>query len=329
MSAVLFAAGSRRWLVERKEGTSLLDHALAAGVPVNFSCKRGDCAQCVASLGSGEVVAVSDLRPLHHSEGIYLCNALPRGDLVVNLPFSSELADIELVRSPCKIHEIRRLSEAVIEVTLRLPPRSKFKFLPGQYIRLAKGGVVRSYSLSDPPADDALLRIHVKRVPGGLISNYLFDGAAVNDLLHLEGPMGKFFLHSDVTANRTLFCATGTGIAPINAILASLRGHKPESCGDLYLYWGNRRREDAYLRDQLAETVRALGIRNYEVYSEARGCTQEYRYVHEIVARQHPSLAGAQVFAAGNNAMIQYLRDVALRSGLAAGQFHSDAFTAS
>ena len=53
------------------------------------------------------------------------------------------------------------------------------------------------------------------------MSNYLFKNAKKNDLLRIEGPLGTFFYKNSNSRN-IIFLATGTGIAPVKAILDML-----------------------------------------------------------------------------------------------------------
>ena len=145
MSKVQFVHDAKSSTVEVHGGQSLLDAAVANDLPVSYSCKRGDCGQCLAKLLSGDVGPLDASRPLDREDCIYLCNAVPRGDLCIELPYVPELDGIRVVRSACKIHELIRCSADVLQVSLRLPPSTSFKCRPGQYIRLTKKNSVTRY----------------------------------------------------------------------------------------------------------------------------------------------------------------------------------------
>jgi CDP-4-dehydro-6-deoxyglucose reductase len=329
---VQFLSGGKPCSVSAKGDVSLLDVALAAGLPVSYSCRRSDCGQCVAKLVAGQVGALDASRAMVGAEGLFLCNALAKTDAVIELPHLPELDSIRIQRSPAKIHELSPFSADVLQVTLRLPPAVNFEYRSGQYIRLRnKDQLTRSYSLAEPPAADKLLRIHVRRVDGGAFSRYLFDLARPGDLLHVEGPLGRFILRDGLSVRKTLFLATGTGIAPIQALLRSLAQNAAARCGELFLYWGNRQQSDAYLQVPLRSLAQANGFRYFELFSRAPGASAVTgtRYVQELMAVQHPDLSDAQMFASGNPAMIEAARARAAELGLPAGRFFSDPFTAS
>ncbi len=54
--------------------------------------------------------------------------------------------------------------------------------------------VRRSYTISSPPSRPFVLEITVKRVPGGLVSNWLADNLKIGDRVDIAGPKGKFCL---------------------------------------------------------------------------------------------------------------------------------------
>jgi CDP-4-dehydro-6-deoxyglucose reductase len=328
-----FLRGDQTRRVDVPEGGKVLDHALANGVEISFACKRGDCGQCAASLVEGQLRPADPSRPLNHGTDVYLCNAVPASDAVLRLPYSPETAHLRVLRSPCKIHALRRLSPDVMGLSLRLPPSVNFQFLAGQFIRLTNGSrVTRSYSLAAGPAPDRLLQIHVRRAPGGAFSEYLFSSAAEGDLLHLEGPMGRFFLRADGHAEKSIFLATGTGIAPIYAMLSSLTQEQRLRCGSIHLYWGNRSPDDAYLDAPLQRLASSGEIQYQAVFSRAERAETaagDARHVQQLMAAQHASLAAAQVFACGNAAMVESAREQCASLGLSGERFFSDPFTAS
>jgi CDP-4-dehydro-6-deoxyglucose reductase len=318
------------------EQAPILDQALEKGLPVPFGCKRGDCGDCAAQLLEGEIEAAEPLRPLRRAADILLCNAIAHSDLHLQLPYAAETAHIKPLRTPCKISTIQKLAEDVIEVVLRLPPTCPFDFVAGQYIRLTnRAGIARSYSLAAPPQADKQLRIQVRRVPGGEFSRYLFNDAQAGDLLQLEGPKGLFVLRKKMRVEKTIFLATGTGIAPVQAILSGLAEGDKSACGTIFIYWGNRRASDAYCSDALSRIAVTLNARltlvNSRESTADRGDTgtSPPRHVQDAMLRDHRRLDSTQVFASGNSEMIESARRLCVSSGLPEDRFFSDAFTAS
>jgi CDP-4-dehydro-6-deoxyglucose reductase, E3 len=208
---------------------------------------------------------------------------------------------------------------------LRLPPTSDFSYEPGQYIDvITHGGLRRSYSIANTGSAGKLLELHIRQVPGGAMSQYWFEKAKDNDLLRLNGPLGTFFLR-EPQGRDLIFLATGTGIAPIKAILESLslRLHRPRSVS---VYWGGRVRDDIYWDTRLTgadHTCTPVLSRADSLWSGARG------HVQDVLLQRDIDWERASVYACGSEAMIHSARTQLVEGGLAERQFYSDAFVCS
>ena len=82
--------------------------------------------------------------------------------------------------------------------------RDTFRYRSGQFctfrVHLGEEEHLRSYSMSSAPETDADLTVTVKRVPGGLISNWFNDEVAEGDVLELTKPAGVFCVQDETAA---------------------------------------------------------------------------------------------------------------------------------
>lgn len=327
MPAVQIQIGERTYTLSCDGAKSILDTALENAIDISYSCKRGDCGQCKGTLLSGSVAPILENRLWQEQQDVFLCNVSVNQDTAIRIPYFPELAGIRTQRTPAKVHAICRLSANVIELTLRLPPTTQFAFLPGQFIRITRQGITRSYSLANGPAEDGLLRLHIKQVPHGTFSGYLFGSAKAGDLLHIDGPHGHFFIRNAQRYKRSIFLGTGTGIAPLYAMLSSLSQDQRERLGEIDLYWGNRYARDEYLTPQLEALAGSIGARYWPVRSSE---STEIRYVQNfMLAHQSHKLDDCIVFACGNVAMINSAKGLCRNAGLADDHFLADPFTQS
>jgi CDP-4-dehydro-6-deoxyglucose reductase len=219
------------------------------------------------------------------------------------------------------------LAHDVLRIKLRLPPASSFAFVPGQYLDVIGNNCTRrSYSLANYSPLDGLLELHVRSVPDGVMSDYWFNKANVNDLLRLNGPLGTFFLRECANLN-VFFLATGTGIAPIKAMLESLAKFPKEQLPlSVRVLWGGRTQDDFYI------DVAAIpgNHRFIPVISRSGGAwAGATGYVQDALLATKPDLARAAVYACGSDAMIHSARARLLEAGLPASRFYSDAFVRS
>lgn len=97
-----------------------------------------------------------------------------------------------------------------------------FSYKPGQFITflLTINGqkVTRSYSMSSSPSRPYLLEVTIKRVPGGLVSNWLCEHVKLGDELSVKGPFGKFTCFN-FPSNKMLFIGAGSGITPVFSMI--------------------------------------------------------------------------------------------------------------
>ena len=93
-----------------------------------------------------------------------------------------------------------------------------FSYQPGQFITFLLNingqEVQRSYSMSSSPSRPHTLEITVKRVPHGLVSNWLCNHVKLGDKLQVKGPSGKFTCFN-YPSDKIMFLAAGSGITPI------------------------------------------------------------------------------------------------------------------
>ncbi|TYB45290.1 ferredoxin--NADP reductase [Actinomadura chibensis] len=117
--------------------------------------------------------------------------------------------------------------------------RDRFSYRPGQFLTVrvpaGDGWAARCYSLCSSPLTDDRLKVTVKRVDGGLGSNWICDNVTAGDVLEVLRPAGTFTPSS--LDEDLLLVAGGSGITPVMSILKScLAGGR----GRVALLYANR-----------------------------------------------------------------------------------------
>lgn len=318
-------------------GQTLLDAALDAGINLPHSCKSGSCGSCRARLVDGDVY-YPDGRPLgiaasEEAEGlVLLCRARARGDVAIEVCAPQPRDEVLIKRLPCRIERSEELSQDVHALYLRLPAAEPIAFQPGQYLDIMlPGGRRRSFSIASPPHDAALLELHVRRVPGGELTEGLCTPEARGRLLTIEAPLGHFTYQAPDPlaagdAAPMLLVGGGTGLAPLKSMI---RHVLENSLGrEMILYWGVRGERDLYAHRWLEEcSARAANFRYTPVLSEPSERWGGRRgLVHEAVLADLDDLSRHDVYASGPPAMIEAVRrEFALR-GVAAERLRFDSF---
>ena len=148
-------------------------------------------------------------------------------------------------------------------------PADAYAYTAGQFVtlRVEIDGAVhhRSYSMSSAPGIDADLQVTVKRVPGGLVSNWLVETVAAGDVLDVSVPSGAFVLRDDDDGDDIVAFAAGSGITPIFSIVkTALHGTGRR----VRLLFANRDRQSAIFGPTLDDLARRFTDRFVLVHHE-------------------------------------------------------------
>ena len=323
-------------------GETILEAALRAGIVLPYGCKDGACGSCKATLQDGEVdygdyqkKALSDAD--RAAGQLLLCKATCSQPITVAARVVAAEGMIPIRKMPCRVASIARAAPDVAVVKLQLPATENFQFLAGQYIDiLLKDGKRRSYSMANAPHDNQQIELHIRHTPGGAFTDALFgtgtpsiNAVKEKDILRFEGPQGTFFLRED-SARPIVFLASGTGFAPIKAVIEHARFKHIER--PMVLYWGGRRPQDLYM-DAMAQQWAAEmpHFRYIPVISDAQPedqWTGRTGFVHQAVMQDFPDLSAHSVYACGAPIVVQSAqKDFVSQCGLPPDEFFADAFT--
>lgn len=305
---------------------SVLNAAQRAGLEMPFSCRKGVCGTCKGGIVSGEVRAFMGdaLSAAERAAGQALfCNTRPRSDLVI-APRSISKADPFARRIvTARVFRLQRLAEDVMLVHLRFPPGIRVKFKAGQHLNLIlDNGERRDFSLANPPRESDGAQLHIRHVPGGVFTGYVFSDLKRGDLLRAEIPFGDFTLQPG--DKPVVFVAGSTGFAPIQSIIEDMlaRGIKRRWT----LYWGARHAGGLY-SDLPSRWLRQSPEGRYvPVLSASYADGMRHGLVHSAVLTDHPSLENVQAYACGVPAMVQAARTEFIAAGLPEQEFFSDSF---
>ena len=147
-------------------------------------------------------------------------------------------------------------AEAVI-VSFEVPAelRESFGFIQGQYLTLRNTidgqDLRRSYSIC-AGVDDAHLRVGVRRVNGGVFSNWINNELKVGDTLQVMVPQGRFHVPLDPASHRHyLAIAGGSGITPILSIMKTVLAREPHS--RFTLLYANRTLQSTMFKEEIED----------------------------------------------------------------------------
>jgi len=307
----------------------LLTAALRQDVELPYGCRNGQCGGCKATLLSGEVdrSPTDSLTPSEQETGaILLCQAKAKSDLQIKVREAQPSQEITVRILPCRVEKKESLAPDVMRLFLRLSASEIFQFLPGQYIEfLLSEGRRRAFSLANPPHVDTLLELHIKHVPGGQFTSWLFQEMSDRVILRIQGPLGSFTFQENSNAP-VIFMAGGTGFAPIKSILEHL--FEKRTSRSLHFYWGVRGEKDLYLDDLVRSWVaRYPNFQYTPVLSEPDDFWMgRTGFVHAAILEDYADLSQYEVYACGPPPMIRAGRSAFSERGLPQDSYFSDSF---
>lgn len=324
---------------EVEAGQNVLDAALAADVMLPYSCRGGGCSTCKGKVLAGEYEAGEApehiLEPHELEQGYTLmCQACPTSDMRIESPQARLVTDIQVRKMPARVLRLEPLSDDVMRLVLQLPASQPVNYYAGHYIDvILKDGRRRSYSMANPPQENNQIELHIRHLPGGAFTDHVFGATepAMKEraMLRTEGPMGSFFLREE-SSKPLVFLASGTGFAPIKAIIEYMQAQNIQR--EVRFYWGGRRPKDIYMMEQAQQWAQTLPNFSFvPVVSEALAednWTGRTGFVHHAVMEDMPDLSGFEVYACGTPAMVENAqRDFVAQCGLDEAVFYADAFT--
>lgn len=216
---------------------------------------------------------------------------------------------------PLRVSAIDRLTDDSVAVTFEVPAdiAFRYRYLQGQHITLRAivGGqeLRRSYSIVEP-VSARKIRVGIKRVAGGVFSNYINEELAVGDILDVMTPTGQFQVPLDAELDRHFVAvAAGSGITPMLSTIVTTLSTEPRS--RFTLIYGNRTvqstmfaREIESLQEHYADRLTVHHILSRDSSARAQG-----RISPDVVARLIPDRSAVDVwFLCGPEGLVDSLK---------------------
>ena len=240
-----------------------------------------------------------------------------------------------------RVAEIVPETDEANSVRFEVPAALKeaFRFKAGQHLTLRThiGGeeVRRNYSLCTDPADGDLM-VTVKRIAGGLFSNWVGDELKPGDSLDVMTPHGSFTTDFDSNADRRYVgFAGGSGITPVISLIRTALSTEPKS--RFTLLYGNRDANSVIFLEALA-ALKDRYMGRFELYhflSDEEGDVDLFNGMldretcDEAIDRliDEPSAVDAW-FICGPGPMMDAAEEALLARDVAKDRIHIERFTA-
>ena len=218
----------------KDKSKTILENALSSNLMLPHGCKSGSCGSCTAKLIRGNATLKNNAFIIENEE-ILLCQSYLISEEMV-LEYSID--QIKIIEEKYNLKDKiipkdyllqvlsnKSVSPMVKEVSLHVPPKLNFKFLPGSHMEFIYPNkeLKREYSIVNSPNESMKLADNIFRFlivchhEGGL-SSIIHNKVKVGDLFKLRGPFASFEYKID-NDKPLIGIAGGTGIAPILSVV--------------------------------------------------------------------------------------------------------------
>ncbi|WP_109302646.1 1,2-phenylacetyl-CoA epoxidase subunit PaaE [Aquimarina sp. AU474] len=239
---------------------------------------------------------------------------------------------------PIRVSEVHKETKDCTSITFDIPKELQETFLykQGQHLTIKASingeDIRRSYSLCSSPLENKW-QVAVKRINGGVFSNYANNVLKAGDVLELMPPLGSFFVETNpsVTKNYVVFAA-GSGITPILSIIKTHLASEPNST--FKLFYLNRNVKSIIFKEEI-EALRNMYFGRLEIFYFL---TKEQRdipllngrftseKIQELIAKILNVSTIDECFVCGPEEMIFIIRDELVNAGLSKEKVHYELF---
>ncbi|MBT7409619.1 MAG: 2Fe-2S iron-sulfur cluster binding domain-containing protein [Methylococcales bacterium] len=316
---------------------SIIDAAIKHDVALSYGCRKGVCGACKCKIHQGNVEYKEGQPDLLTDKDIIndqalLCVAHLSEDITIDfVPPEEDELDIEIKTLPAKIKLLKKLNHDVVQLILKLPESEKeFIFHAGQYVEfILKDGQRRAFSIANVPNKENTLEFHIRHVPDGEFTSFVFNELKESSLVRFEGPFGSFYLREKSDKPIIMICG-GTGFAPLKGLMEQYINSSSKGNRQIYFYWGARKAEDLYMENLPNEWKNSLEKFQYTPVLSDVSVEDNWQgktgFVHEVAIKDHPDMSQFEVYMCGPPAMINAAKEEFMANGLEENSVYFDSF---
>lgn len=310
---------------ECQEGETVLDTLLRENVDISYICKVGSCQTCLVRSTNCAPPAASQagLKDTQKAQNYFLaCRCHPIQDMTL------KLTDQAAFYREGTVVTHKMLNRNIL--LLRVLFSDAFEFYAGQFVNLQRAdGVMRSYSITNIPQESNILEFHIRRLTGGVFSEWLHDKVKVGDVMNVSEPRGHCFYLPERREQGLILIGTGSGLAPLEGILTTAL--KAGHTGAIHLFHGCRTVDDLYRIDEMRALAAQYENFFYTPCVSGRNVPEGFTggRANEVALAQFPNLKGWRVFLCGHPEMVNQMKWQTFMQGAAMLDIYTDAFVLS
>ncbi|MEJ5992335.1 1,2-phenylacetyl-CoA epoxidase subunit PaaE [Ramlibacter sp. PS3R-8] len=245
---------------------------------------------------------------------------------------------MSVIFHPLRVRAVQPDTQEAVVVSFDVPEelRPVFGFTQGQYLTLRKEiegqDLRRSYSIC-AGVDDGELRVGVRKVRGGVFSNWINEQLKPGDTINVMAPQGRFFVPIEADSRRHhLGIAGGSGITPILSIMKTVLAREPGS--RFTLVYGNRSLKSTMFKEELedlkdkymARLVLHHVFSDQHTESEINAGVMDRAKIGEFLSTLVPAASIAHAYICGPFQMNDEAEAALLAAGVPEERIHIERF---
>lgn len=183
-------------------------------------------------------------------------------------------------------------------------------FSAGQYLsvslEIGTMKLTRPYSLSSSPREalEGRYALTIKRVDGGIATNYILDNWAVGTEVEVSAPLGVFTYEPLRDAKTIIGIAGGSGITPFRSLAKAINDGDEDA--EMILLYGSRTMADAVFQEEFkALEGPKFKLVNVLSHETAEGCEEGF-ITAELIKKYAPE-GDYSIFLCGPQAMYDFV----------------------
>jgi glycine betaine catabolism B len=209
-----------------------------------------------------------------------------------------------------------------------------FFFKPGQFVTLELEingeQIFRSYTISSSPSVPYSFSITVKRVPGGVVSNWLHDNMDVGVELAVHGPVGQFNC-IDFPNEKMLLLSGGVGVTPVMSMARWFFDTNADV--DMVFVHSARTPRDIIYQRELENMAARISNFKLNLVCEKQESGQSwggYRgfFNHAMLEMMAPDFMEREIFCCGPTPYMRAVKHMLENLGFDMDHYHEESFGA-
>ncbi|MGZ4956464.1 MAG: 2Fe-2S iron-sulfur cluster-binding protein [Methylobacter sp.] len=301
---------------------TVLQTLLRENIQVPNGCRQGLCQACMMrSLdNSPPVSAQVGLKDTLQKQNYFLaCICHPEQDMTVALP-NRQGASIEAV-----VIKKQLLTPDIVHLVLEY--KTQFNFFAGQFVNLKRpDGLTRSYSIANIPLSKNTLEFHIRRLPNGQFSSWVYDELEVGAQLTISEAQGSCHYLPGRAEQPLMLVGTGSGLAPLYGIIADALAQ--DHSGPIQLFHGSSDLNGLYFVNEMRELAEKFDNFHYTPCLSGEDVESDHirGRTHDIALLSAETLKGWRIFLCGHPEMVNQTKKMAFMKGASMTDIYTDAF---